>query len=183
MPRRCPASAGSLVCAVPAFSIREALNYLSGRLTTDPDQRSGAIDLVTELGCDPAALAQASAVIISSGIRCREYRDYLVQQRAQSTAGGAEQPAAAITWTLSAGYAEQLAPGAGSWPLLALAALLDGHAIPGTVFTAPATCQYLAGQDTARPPDPRLAWSGVLALERAGLVAIDAAAAARRRSG
>ncbi len=170
-----PGEHEALVRPVPAFSIREALNYLSGRLTTDPDQRSGAIDLVTELACDPAALAQASAVIISSGIRCREYRNYVVQRRAQSTAGGAEQPAAAITWTLSAGFAGQLAPGAGSWPLLGLAALLDGHAIPGIVFTAPATCQYLAGQDTARSPDPRLAWSGVLALERAGLLAIDQA--------
>ena len=164
-----------MVRPVPAFSIREALGYLSGRLTTDPDQRSGAIDLVTELACDPAALTQASAVILSSGIRCREYRNYLVQQRAQSAAGSAEQPAAAITWTLSAGYAGQLAPGAGSWPLLALAALLDGHAIPGTVFSTPATCQYLAGQDATRPVDPRLAWSGVQALERTGLVAIDQA--------
>ncbi len=41
---------GVLVVAVPAFSIREALSYLSGRLTTDPDQRSGAIDLAGELG-------------------------------------------------------------------------------------------------------------------------------------
>jgi tetratricopeptide (TPR) repeat protein len=165
-----------MVCPVPAFSIREALGYLSGRLTTDPDQRSGAIDLVTELACDPAALVQASAVIISSGVRCREYRDYVVQHRAQVTAADAAPlPGAAITWTLSAGYAGQLAPGAGIWPLLALAALLDGHAIPGTVFTTPAACQYLAGQDAARLPDPRLAWSGVLALERAGLVAIDQA--------
>ncbi len=164
-----PAEREVMVCPVPAFSVREALNYMSGRLTIDPDQRSGAIDLVTELGCDPAALAQASAVIISSGVRCREYREYLVQQ-AQLGAG---QPAAAITWTLSAGYAEQLAPGAGSWPLLVLAALLDGHATPGTVFTASATCQYLAGQDTGRRPDPRLAWAAMLALERAGLVAID----------
>ena len=99
-----------MVRPVPAFSIREALGYLSGRLTTDPDQRSGAIDLVTELACDPAALTQASAVILSSGIRCREYRNYLVQQRAQSAAGGAEQPAAAITWTLS----RRDTPG--SWP-------------------------------------------------------------------
>jgi tetratricopeptide (TPR) repeat protein len=166
-----PAEREVMACPVPVFSVREALNYMSGRLTIDPDQRSGAIDLVTELDCDPAALAQASAVIISSGIRCREYRDYLVQQ-AQPGAG---QPAAAITWTLSAGYAEQLAPGAGSWPLLVLAALLDGNATPGTVFTAPATCQYLAGQDTGRRPDPRLAWSAMLALERAGLVAIDQA--------
>ena len=50
-------------------------------------------------------------------------------------------------------------------------------AIPGTVLTAPATCQYLAGEDAARPPDPQQAWSAVLALERAGLVAVDAASA------
>jgi hypothetical protein len=43
---------GLLVLAVPAFSMREALNYLAGRLTTDPDQRSGAIDLADELGCE-----------------------------------------------------------------------------------------------------------------------------------
>ncbi len=169
-----PGEQEALVVAVPSFSIREALGYLSGRLTTDPDQRSGAIDLATELGCDPAALAQASAVIISSGVRCREYRAYVVQERAQLPgAGGGEQSAAATTWTLSARYAGQLAPAA--WPLLALAALLDGHAIPGSVFTVPSACQYLAGQDPARPPGPQQAWSGVLALERAGLLAIDQA--------
>ena len=54
-----------LVSAVPAFSIREALNYLSGRLSADPDQRSGAIDLADALGCEPDALAQATAVITS----------------------------------------------------------------------------------------------------------------------
>ena len=81
-----PGEHGVLVHAVPAFSIREALNYLSGRLTTDPDQRNGAIDLASALGCEPAALAQASAVIISSGIRCREYRDYFIQRQAQPAA-------------------------------------------------------------------------------------------------
>ena len=90
-------STGCWFCAVPAFSTREALNYLSGRLTTDPDQRSGAIDLAGELGCEPAALAQAAAVIISSGIRCREYRDYFAQRRAQLAAAGAGPlPAAAV---------------------------------------------------------------------------------------
>ena len=166
-----------LVCAVPAFSIREALNYLSGRLIIDPDQRNGAIDLADALSCEPAALAQASAVIISSGIRCREYRDYFIQQ-AQPATGGGEPPAAAgLTWTVSARHAEQLAPGVRTWRLLVLAALLDGHGIPGTVLTAPATCQYLAGEDAARPPDPQQAWSALLALERAGLVAVDAASA------
>ena len=131
---------------MPGFSTREALNYLSGRLATDPDQRSGAIDLADALGGDPAALAHASAVIISSGIRCREYRDYVIQRQVPPPADGGEPPAAAgLTWTVSAAHAEQLAPGAGTWPLLVLLALLDGHGIPGTVLTAPATCQYLSG--------------------------------------
>ena len=117
-------------------------------------------------------------MIISSGIRCREYRDYFIQRQAQPAADGGEPPAAAgLTWTVSAAHAEQLAPGAGTWPLLVLAALLDGHGIPGTVLTAPAACQYLAGEDAARPPDPQRAWSALLVLERAGLVAVDAASA------
>ncbi len=170
-----PGEHGVLVRAVPAFSIREALNYLSGRLTTDPDQRGGAIDLADALGCEPDALVQASAVIISSGIRCREYRDYFLQQQAQPATGGGPPSAAALTWTVSARHAEELAPGLRTWPLLVLAALLDGHGIPGAVLTAPATCQYLVGEDAARPPDPQQAWSALLALERAGLVAVDAA--------
>ena len=171
-----PGEHGALVCAVPAFSIREALNYLSGRLITDPDQRGGAIDLAGALSCEPAALAQASAVIISSGIRCREYRDYFLQQ-AQPATGGGPPAAAGLTWTVSARRAEQLAPGVRTWRLLVLAALLDGHGIPGTVLTAPSACQYLAGEDAARPPDPQQAWSALLALERAGLVALDTASA------
>jgi tetratricopeptide (TPR) repeat protein len=173
-----PGERGVLVHAVPAFSIREALTYLSGRLVTDPDQRNGAIDLADALGCEPAALAQASAVIISTGIRCREYRDYVIQQHTQLTTGGGELPAAAgLTWAVSASHAEQLAPGARTWRLLVLAALLDGHGIPGSVLTAPSACQYLAGEDDVRPPDPQQAWSALLALERAGLVAVDAVSA------
>jgi len=148
---------------VPAFSIREALGYLSGRLTTDPDQRSGAIDLAGELGCEPAALAQAAAVIISTGIRCRGYRDYVSDRRSQPAAGGEPAAAAGLTWTVSASHAEQLAPGT-AWRLLVLAALLDGHGVPGMVFTAPATCQYLVGQDAGGRLDPQRAWSALLAL-------------------
>jgi Tetratricopeptide repeat len=172
-----PGQHRALVTRVPGFSTREALNYLSGRLATDPDQRSGAIDLADALGADPAALAHASAVIISSGIRCREYRDYIIQRQVPPPADDGEPPAAAgLAWTVSAAHAEQLAPGAGTWPLLVLLALLDGHGIPGTVLTAPATCQYLT-EGPARPPDPQRAWSALLVLERAGLVAIDAASA------
>ena len=166
---------GALPVAVPAFSIREALGYLSGQLTTDTDQRNGAVDLAGELGCDPAALAQAAAVIISTGISCREYLDYVTGRRSQSAEASEPPAAAGLTWTVSASHAEQLAPGT-AWRLLVLAALTGGHAVPGTVFTAPATCQYLAIQDAGGPPDPQQAWSALLALHQAGLVAIDAAA-------
>ena len=163
------------VLAVPGFSTREALNYLSGRLTTDPDQRSGAIGLAGELGGEPAALAQAAAVIVSSGLRCRQYRDHFARRRAQLAAAGAVPlPAAAVTWALSAEHAGQLGPEGGTWPQLALAALLDSQAVPGTVFTASATCQYLQSEGVCAA-DPEAAWSAVRALERAGLLAIDAA--------
>jgi len=162
-----------LVVEVPAFSTREALNYLMGRLSADPDQRSGAIELVGELGGEPAALAHASAVLVSSGLRCGEYREYFARRRAQLAAGGGPVPAGAVTWTLAAEYAARLAPGGGTWPVLALAAVVDGHAVPGTVFTTPATCQYLA--DAAGLAGPADAWPAVMALERAGLVAVDAA--------
>ena len=110
-----------LVSAVPGFSTREALNYLSGRLTTDPDQRSGAIDLADELGCDPAALAQAAAVIISSGIRCREYRDYIIERQVPPPGRCGEPPAAAgLTWTVSAGSCRAAGARRGTWPLLVL---------------------------------------------------------------
>ena len=103
-----------LAIAVPAFSTREALGYLSARLTTDPDQRSGAIDLAAELGCEPAALAQAGAVIASSGMPCREYRHYFVQRRAQlAAADGAPPSAGGGHLDAVRGHAGQLAPGAG----------------------------------------------------------------------
>jgi Tetratricopeptide repeat len=165
---------GVLVVAVPPFSIREALEYLPGRLITDPDQRSGAIDLAGELGCDPAALAQAAAVIISTGIRCGEYREGLIAGRAQ--VADASGPAAGLAWRVSVSHAGQLVPG-GAWPLLMLAAMAGEHAVPGIVFTAPATCQYLAGQDADGPADPQWAWQALLALDRTGLVAVDASAA------
>ena len=55
------------VVPVPAFSTREALNYIMGRLVADTDQRLGAMALVEELGGEPLALAQAATVIVGSG--------------------------------------------------------------------------------------------------------------------
>ena len=142
---------------VPVFSQREAMGYLFGRLSTDTDQRSGAYDLAEHLGGEPAALAQASAVMADSGTGCRDY-----QHRFTRAAGGGcgrraggEPPAAAVTWLLSADYAEeQLMPGGSTWPLLLLTALLDSHGIPAAVLTAPAACKYLAGTGAGFPPGP-----------------------------
>ena len=163
----------TLALPVPAFSTREAMNYLSGRISTDPDQRSGAINLVGDLGCEPLALAQASAVIVSSGMSCRDYRQYFTQRQKQLVeAGRAETSAAAVTWTFSAEFAEHLSPGVSIRSLVTLAALLDGHGIPGAVFTTKAAGQFVMSE-VAQPPDPQRSWNAVLSLKQAGLMAID----------
>ena len=168
-----------LALPVPAFSTREAMGYLSGRLSTDPDQRSGAIDLVGDLGCEPIALAQASALIASSGMSCRDYRQHFTQRQKQlAEAGRAEPSAAAVTWTFSAEYAEHLIPGISIRSLLALAAQLDGHGIPGAVFTTLAVSQYLGGDGSPvrsdiQPMDPQRTWNAILSLRQAGLVTVD----------
>jgi tetratricopeptide (TPR) repeat protein len=163
-----------LVYPVGAFSPREALSYLIGRLTADTDQRLGAIDLVEDLGCEPLALTQASAVIASSALSCRDYRDFFDRRR-KTLAQDASRalPAAAVTWTFSFEQAERLSPGGAAQALLALAALLDGHGIPGALFTTQAACDYAAVDGTAGTVDPARALSALLVLERSGLLSID----------
>ncbi len=170
-----PADQRSLVLQVGAFSPREALSYLIGRLTADPDQRLGAIDLVQDLGYDPLALAQASAVIASSVLSCRDYRDYFTRRREHMTqAAGGDPAAAGVTWTFSAEQAERLLP-RGAQALLALAALLDGNGIPARVFVTPAACGYLTGEGAGRPAGPELARGALSVLERMGLMATGSA--------
>jgi tetratricopeptide (TPR) repeat protein len=174
-PAAVPAERRGLALPVPAFSTREAMGYVSGRLSMDPDQRSGAIDLVGDLGCEPLALAQASAVIAGSGMSCRDYRQYFTQrQKLLAEAGQAESSAAAVTWTFSAEYAEHLSPGVSIRALVTLAAMLDGQGIPGAVFTTPAVGRYLvsdgAGSGTQ---DPQRTWNAILSLKQAGLMTVD----------
>lgn len=163
-----------LVLELGPFSPREAMTYLVSRLSKDPDQRRGAIDLIQDLGCQPMALAQATAVIGSSWLSCVDYREQFYRRMTVfNSPGGGAVPASAVTWTLSVDHAGQLAPGDSAQACLALAALLDGHGIPASVFDTEAARSYLAGGTASaeRPPEP--ARAALTALEQSGLLAVD----------
>jgi tetratricopeptide (TPR) repeat protein len=162
---------GMQVLPVGLFNSREALAYLMERLSANPGQRLGAIDLVSAVGLEPVALTQASAVIASSSTSCHQYCDYFVRRQKQlADTSGAPSSASAVTWTISFERASQLVPGGSVQAVLALAALLDGHGIPGTVFTAPAAVGYLTGGDAAAGGEP--ARAALAALERVGLLTV-----------
>ena len=164
---------GMQVMPVGLFNSREALSYLTERLSANRGQRLGAIDLVSAMGLEPVALTQASAVIASSAMSCHNYQDNFVRWRERLTdSSGALPSASAVTWPLSFERATQLAPGGSVQSLLALAALLDGHGIPGTVLTAPAAAGYLAGGGEA-PAGSEPARAALAALERVGLLTVE----------
>jgi tetratricopeptide (TPR) repeat protein len=169
---------GMQVIPVGFFSVREALNCLTERLSVNPAQRQGAIDLIEALGREPLALAQAASVVANSTLACRDYRDYFARRRQQIGVAAGEVPsAAAVTWTLSLGQAESLLPGASVRLMLVLVALLDGHGIPGAIFSTPAVAAYLGGAVTpfSTAVDPKPAWDALLAIERAGLISVNRA--------
>jgi tetratricopeptide (TPR) repeat protein len=164
---------GMQILPVGLFNSREALAYLTERLSANRGQRLGAIDLVSAIGLEPAALTQASAVIASSTMSCQSYRDYFVPWREQQPdASGALPLASAVTWPLSFERATQLAPGGAVQSLLALTAVLDGHGIPATVLTSPAAAAYIAGGGAA-PAGGEPARAALAALERVGLLTVE----------
>jgi tetratricopeptide (TPR) repeat protein len=168
-----PAEFRALVLQVGAFSPREALSYLMGRLTADPDQRLGAIDLVEDLGREPMALAQASGVIATSSLSCRDYQSYFTARRDQlATTAGGRPPAAAVSWLFSVEQADRLAAGGAAQPTLALAALLDGDGMPATLFSTPAAGAYVT-DGVGAPAARELAWNALPILERTALLALN----------
>jgi len=167
---------GTRVFPIGFFSVREALGCLTERLSVNPAQRQGAIDLIETLGREPLALAQAAAVIANSALACRDYRDYFARRRQQIGVAAGEVPSAAsVTWTLCLGQAEQLLPGQSVRQMLVLTALLDGHGIPGEVFDTQSVSVYLGGSAVGfgTPVDSQPAWDALLIIERAGLISID----------
>src|SRR5690349_21931036 len=169
---------GIQVIPVGYLTIREALSCLTERLSVSPVQRHGAINLIEALGREPLALAQAASVVANSTLACRDYRDYFARRRQQiGVAAGDVPSAAAVTWTLSLGQAESLLPGASVRLMLVLVALLDGHGIPGSLFSTQAVASYLGGAVTpfSSGVDPKPAWDALLAIERAGLISVNRA--------
>ena len=162
---------GMQVVPVGPFSLREAISFLSGRLMADPDKRSGAVELAQDLDFEPTALAQASAVIASSPLTCREYRAHFGRRRQQLADSSSARPsAAAVTWTFSFERADQLAPDGSAQLLLALAALVDGRGIPETVFATSAAGDFLAAGGV---PARERARAALAALEQAGLLTVE----------
>jgi len=165
---------GVRVFPVGFFSVREALGCLTERLSVNPAQHQGAIDLIEALGREPLALGQAAAVIANSSLACRDYRDYFVRRRQQIKVAAGEVPSAAsVTWTLSLGQAETLLPGQSVRFVLVLLSLLDGHGIPGAIFATQSMTAYLGGTAPAGSKGPRPAWDVLAAIERAGLISVD----------
>ncbi len=166
----------SLCLEIGAYSRRDAMSYLVGRLTADPEQRRGAIELIEDLSLQPLALSQASAVVANSWLTCSDYRDHLAarQQRA-AEATGVKPPAAALTWILAAEQADVLLPGGAAQACLAFGSRLDGHGIAVDVFATTVACDYMAGALAGRNRPPEPAFSALQALERVGLFVIDRA--------
>ena len=154
------------VVPIGSFSVREALNCLTERLNINPAQRHGAFDLIEALGREPLAVAQVSSVLANSHLSYRHDRDYFARRRQQIGMAAGEVPsAAAVTWTLSLGQAESLLPGPSVRLMLVLLALLDGHGIPGAIFSTPSMTAYLGGDVVpfSSAVGPKLAWDTLLA--------------------
>jgi tetratricopeptide (TPR) repeat protein len=164
---------GRQVLPIGLYSTAEALDGMTERLSARPTQRHGALELIDALGREPLALAQACAVIESSGMNCRDYREYVLRRRQQLPLPHGQVPsAAAATWTLSLDYAERLLTGDAIRLMLIVVALLDGNGIPGAVFGTAAIGAYMGAGD-APGRVPRRAWDALRVLDQAGLVTVD----------
>jgi tetratricopeptide (TPR) repeat protein len=167
--RLIPDSWHALILPVSPFSARESMSYLRGRLRSDWDQRTGMINLVTEIGGEPEPLAQASGVVAVSPMSCRQYVDRLTTRREQMTrAAGAVPPVATVTLALAVERAHQLDPAA--WPTMMLAAVLDAQRIPSAVFHASAVACYATGK---AQPDVSAMAGTLRLLAHLGLAGID----------
>jgi len=162
----------ALIYPVGLYRPAEAQSYLNARL--GPDRCSAAAELAADLGYEPLALAQASAVIASSAMSCQDYREQFARKRADAEAASGSPAAGAVTWAISAEHAERLAPGTAR-ALLSLAAFLDGRGIPRAAFGTPAACAHITGGTSGDAADR--AGQALRAARQAGLISVDTAPA------
>jgi tetratricopeptide (TPR) repeat protein len=168
------------VMDVGAFSPREAMAFLSASLRADPGQRTGALDLATELGFEPAPLSLAAAAMASTGLDCRQYLGYFSGRRQAMGRSASSQAAAnlAAAWSLSCELADQLGPGGMARRVLALISMLAPQGVPGAVLTSQAARAYLSGAQGLLA-DRAEVLATLSGLARVGLVTVDEASPAR----
>jgi tetratricopeptide (TPR) repeat protein len=168
------------VIPVAGMSRREALSYLTSRLIDNPDQRLEALDLGEDLGGLPLGLAQATAVMRTRGVGCREYRAQLTERRPHMPEVNGVSASVLATWSIAAECAHELPPAGLAWPTLVMAAVLDHHGIPGNVLTSPAACGYISGRrSSATAADQNMVRAAINNLAQAGLITTDPASPAR----
>jgi tetratricopeptide (TPR) repeat protein len=168
------------VIPVAGMSRREAMSYLTSRLIDNPDQRLESLDLGEDLGGLPLGLAQATAVMRTRELSCREYRAQLAERRPHMPEVDGVSASVLATWSIAAECAHELPPAGLAWPTLAMAAVLDHHGVPGKVLTSPASCSYISGRpSTAAAADQNLVRAAINNLAQAGLITIDPASPAR----
>jgi tetratricopeptide (TPR) repeat protein len=169
------------IVEVGAFSPREALSYLTARLS-EPGMRAGALDLASDLGCLPLGLAMVSAVVTDAGADCRRYRQQLAERVRLVSGAGADEHSRtmAAAWSLSLDRADAIAPPRTAGYALAMVALLDSAGVPEAVLTSRAACDYICGPgSTGTPADQAVVRSVFDSLARVGLVTVDAECAPR----
>src|SRR5690348_10527348 len=168
------------VVPVPGLNRREALDYVTSRLSDYPDQRIEALDLGEDLDGLPLALAQATAAMSARRQGCREYRALLAERIGHMPAVPGASAAVLATWSIAAECAHELPPTGLAWPTLVLAAMLDHHGVPGSVLTSPAACGYITGRPSiANAADQVTVRAAINNLAQAGLVTIDPGSAVR----
>jgi tetratricopeptide (TPR) repeat protein len=165
-------AAESQAIDVPAFSQREAINYISARLTDDPYQAAGSPDLAIAMGGQPVALALATAYLHDSGQNCRQYQ-MACARYSQAHADLVTHDPLAPFWMLSIDRARQLALGELAWPALRLAAVFGPVWIPGAVLTNSAACAYITGRPGVSRQDQASVQAAFGNLARLDLVRIE----------
>ncbi len=163
------------VYRIGQFSPREALSFLTARLSDDKDQRVQAVDLAEDLGYMPLALALATATMAGTSLSCREYR-LRFSDRREELAGRVSPgtvSAAEVAWSLALDRADQRAPAGLARPVLAMIALLDPAGVPLQVPASQTGCDYVAARGSIPVIDPGQVLAAIGNLAQAGLVTVD----------